>query len=321
MNQKLNKAPTSDELSIWRSKRMAPLQYCSIDRASRLLECEPYDIFHWIETGKIDPVFRVNHFCGRIFIEADLSTSDMYQTYFDYMDTIEFSSELADVQVINPPQVIPSEEGQCIITCNVIVNGFVRIDAPFPEVDDDGAYRVELTEDSLIYLIRGSNWDRSSIGLDIHGDTRLEPLYEDTVLDIQNGLILREDIEKLHHAAVNGTDIGSHVNPKLKRKKERDSHEASGKEHGNSSRFSANRENCIMALLLVKKEFAEECQNKNGAETQEDWASATLNHWVYAGAGYPEPSADLLKKIISDMGRRPEDRTTAGKPKNTATKN
>ncbi|MEX9254018.1 hypothetical protein CSB66_3808 [Enterobacter hormaechei] len=321
MKSNKNETRTPDEHSIWRSKKMAPLRYCSIDRATRLLECEHYDIFHWIETGKIIPVFKVSEFYGRIFVHSDISFSDMYLVYFDYMDTIEFSSDLADVRAINPPQVFADEEDKCIVTSNVIVDGFIRVEAPFPNMEKDGSYPVKLTHDTKVFLIRSSDSHDESIGLDIHDEILLEPIYENIVFDIRNALILREDIERLHHAAVNGTDIGSHIEPKLKRKKERDAHGVNGKEHGNTSRFSANRENCIMALLFVKQEFSGECKNEHGIDTHEAWASATLNHWAYVGAGYPEPSSDLLKKIISDMGRKPEDRTTAGKPKSPATKN
>lgn len=86
-------------------------------------------------------------------------------------------------------------------------------------------------------------------------------------------------------------------------------------EHGNAKRFSQNRENCLMALLYTRKTFPDECKNAHGIDTNDAWAGATIDHWVSVGAGYPQPSADLLKRIIADMERLPKDRTTAGKPK------
>ena len=86
-------------------------------------------------------------------------------------------------------------------------------------------------------------------------------------------------------------------------------------EHGNRARHSLNRENSIMALIYVKRHYPEECKGKNGKETNEAWANATIDHWPHVGGDYDEPSADYLKKIISDMDRLPEKRTTAGKKK------
>ncbi|HHG8881058.1 Uncharacterised protein [Enterobacter hormaechei] len=92
-------------------------------------------------------------------------------------------------------------------------------------------------------------------------------------------------------------------------------------EHGNTKRFSQNRENCLMALVFTRNTFPDECKNARGIDTNDAWANATINHWVSVGAGYSEPSIDYLKKIISDMHRKPTDRTTAGKPKQSDTKN
>lgn len=86
-------------------------------------------------------------------------------------------------------------------------------------------------------------------------------------------------------------------------------------EHGNTKRFSQNRENCLMALIYTRNTFPDECKKINGIDTNDAWANATINHWLSVGAGYSEPSIDYLKKIISDMNRKPMDRTTAGKPK------
>lgn len=47
-------------------------------------------------------------------------------------------------------------------------------------------------------------------------------------------------------------------------------------------------------------------QRENGKETNEAWANATIDHWPHVGGDYDEPSADYLKKIISDMDRLPE---------------
>lgn len=39
---------------------LLPLEYCSIERAARMLECETEDILHWFEIGSIELMFRFN---------------------------------------------------------------------------------------------------------------------------------------------------------------------------------------------------------------------------------------------------------------------
>lgn len=84
-------------------------------------------------------------------------------------------------------------------------------------------------------------------------------------------------------------------------------------EHGNRERHRQKREICLLALIYVKRHYPEECKGKNGKETNEAWANATINHWALLGGGYDEPSIDYLKKLIADADRTPEERTTAGK--------
>ncbi|ELL7759849.1 hypothetical protein AB0345_004022 [Salmonella enterica] len=42
------------EKNIWKRNGLAPLDYCSIPRAAKILECEESDIYHWCYTGKIN---------------------------------------------------------------------------------------------------------------------------------------------------------------------------------------------------------------------------------------------------------------------------
>ncbi len=69
-----------------------------------------------------------------------------------------------------------------------------------------------------------------------------------------------------------------------------------------------------MALIYVKRHYPEECKGKNGKETNEAWANATIDHWPHVGGDYDETIYRLFKEIISDMDRLPK-RTTAGKKK------
>lgn len=42
------------EKNIWKKNGIAPLDFCSISRAAKILDCEESDILHWCYTGKIN---------------------------------------------------------------------------------------------------------------------------------------------------------------------------------------------------------------------------------------------------------------------------
>ncbi|MBN3080951.1 hypothetical protein H4F49_09890 [Pectobacterium polaris] len=55
----MNKPKQSSEYaSIWEEKRIPPMEYMTITRASRLFGCESDDFWHWRETGIINILVR-----------------------------------------------------------------------------------------------------------------------------------------------------------------------------------------------------------------------------------------------------------------------
>ncbi len=44
--------------NVWKENRIAPLEYCSFERAAKLLNCECEDLIHWNKTGAISIAFE-----------------------------------------------------------------------------------------------------------------------------------------------------------------------------------------------------------------------------------------------------------------------
>ena len=42
------------ERNIWKQNNIPPLEYCSISRAQKLLDCEIEDLLHWHDIGAIN---------------------------------------------------------------------------------------------------------------------------------------------------------------------------------------------------------------------------------------------------------------------------
>lgn len=47
---------------------LLPLEYCRIDRAARMLDCEVDDIFHWQEVGAISLFTKLDNVEGKLFV-------------------------------------------------------------------------------------------------------------------------------------------------------------------------------------------------------------------------------------------------------------
>lgn len=71
--------------NIWKDKGIAPLKYCSLDRASRLLGCEVGDILHWGVAGYV-------HLC----VELDGLESELrFSGLFDNEDVKNFYTQFS----------------------------------------------------------------------------------------------------------------------------------------------------------------------------------------------------------------------------------
>jgi hypothetical protein len=44
--------------NVWKENRIAPLEYCSFERAAKLLNCECEDLIHWNKIGAISIAFE-----------------------------------------------------------------------------------------------------------------------------------------------------------------------------------------------------------------------------------------------------------------------
>ena len=55
---------------------LLPLEYCKLDRAARMLDCELEDILHWAEIGVIDVKYKVTD-QNRLYGECELDKKDL----------------------------------------------------------------------------------------------------------------------------------------------------------------------------------------------------------------------------------------------------
>ncbi|EFC2642372.1 hypothetical protein CVB63_004066, partial [Escherichia coli] len=54
--------------TIWQKKQLPPLEFCSLDRAAQILECEIDDLWHWQDINRINFATKIkNAYCEGYF--------------------------------------------------------------------------------------------------------------------------------------------------------------------------------------------------------------------------------------------------------------
>ncbi len=54
--------------NVWKENRIAPLEYCSFERAAKLLNCECEDLIHWNKIGAISIAFEPKNLAGDLSV-------------------------------------------------------------------------------------------------------------------------------------------------------------------------------------------------------------------------------------------------------------
>ena len=55
--------------NVWKENRIAPLEYCSFERAAKLLNCECEDLIHWNKIGAISIAFKPENMEGSFSVQ------------------------------------------------------------------------------------------------------------------------------------------------------------------------------------------------------------------------------------------------------------
>lgn len=113
-----SKRKLSDKPNLWKDKRIAPMDYCRLDRASRLLDCEIADILHWGSTRYIQICIKVHKLHSELRLAGSYSPIDAKKLFTDFTgDSItennlafgdnrlsKFYSRLRDNEISNYPR-------------------------------------------------------------------------------------------------------------------------------------------------------------------------------------------------------------------------
>lgn len=212
------------------ARPLLPLEYCSIERAARLLGCEEYDLFHFERIGAIEMCVELNRHRGTIsFISENVSNnkslpgeyrfgeqSSLYNTngcaYLSGFWTVsvgDIRGEVHEVDVLgkNGDTTIYEEYGGNITTN---INEAIKVD------DVEGHVMTNIHLDVMPYVNRKIGElivcdAAAGITINYSGVISLERFCASRLV------IMRPDLERLYDSITNGTPLSNRYNDEAKR--------------------------------------------------------------------------------------------------------
>lgn len=289
---------------------LIPLEYCSLERASRLLGCEVEDILHWASIGaiKIYAQFKDSPYSdgdivhvGEIYLDYDLLTEQEYKTYDIEHEGILYKKK------------IPIGERGPIHECNNVLSvdseqfylgsGMILYDLTEGLIDRDvtlwGFWEIDISSISNMLLLGGNrecdpwNLRATYIAGEGGGEQSLGlELYGVNFGDISSRLrIIRDDILKMKMHINNGELMGKTPKPVVAISEER---RGKTNPHPTAERHAATRERVYAAAIYAREKWPDECR------TATAWADVLVNHSsILFKSENPPLSHDSMARLLS----------------------
>lgn len=295
--------------------KLPPLEYCRLDRASRLIGCEVEDFIHWHEVGSIQLCV---HFESADDIQSGISAFNLMKLYEEGVKAdggFYRLSKHSSISIIpedgNPPPPIEffnnPDNGKKLLhyipharnhyTSKVQFAGFWRL-IPTGFTQSGKNTDICVYNESTDYT--GDNFNNSFV-------------MKDKEFKIDELFIMNSEIEKLINS--NGKSLPNYINGGIPTPEINSNEKEIRKTHGNQEINSSKREKILLAAMYLMKNHPEECLRKNGKESFAATAKAICNH-SYSLFGSEEPpitNVRIISEIIADGYRLPKERKRAGR--------
>ncbi|ADM98134.1 hypothetical protein Dda3937_02191 [Dickeya dadantii 3937] len=214
--------------NIWQEKKIAPLEYCSLNRAASLLGCEVEDFFHWYMIGAIDFAIDVGSVatCNVYFkSHSDISSLIENDRWQYHVDTSISMFSLMDGEVDDYKKTVSGYTWRAIDTK---IFGIWKVRQLFrTDIKDNPA------DIYSFHAIQKKDIDIKIIDAEV----------KDTI-KVTNGslLLIREDIEKIHMHSESGLSLPSYITGDIHLPKEGETIK---------SNFSPTQTDVIYTLLQI----------------------------------------------------------------------
>lgn len=242
--------------NVWKENRIAPLEYCSFERAAKLLNCECEDLIHWNKIGAISIAFRPENMEGSFSVQ------------------LREQKDSADIEKYNKSKYIMHELG--IHGSQFLRNLGDANDKGYIASIDEFRFYGNISD--LWVVINGSVDEKNSITITKSFSTGYKTLSpanipndivsalffyqgtKDVILELKDLLITRSDIEKIWTSAISGKPMDSYFTSKVREIK---AIPVSSVSIVQTDRHEHNRQVVEQVAMKVREHYPDEC-TKNG---------------------------------------------------------
>lgn len=306
--------------NIWKKNKIPVLEFCTIDTAAKLLNMSREELLNLSRMGAIKTYIYLDD--ARVGARI-LYNKDNVKLIADTIRNmgihgvrprgVGIETPFNEYTILVQPSDMYHMERRIIFSAYWIDN----LDEFLREVDE--YFSQDEQKENILFPMRARLYMSGYIpfspdNIKKHGMSRIETLdlYVQLFDSYEGDIYISScDVEKISNSIGKTLDVDIFSNNQLTT----NNIETTVAHHGNVERFARRREDIIMTALYVGQEHSDDCNGRRGERTIDAWAQATINHWTVASGGFPEPSLDTVRSIISDMGKSPEERRVAGLPR------
>lgn len=292
---------------------LTPLEYCSPERAARLLGCEVEDIFHWASIGAITIYAEFlsslysdgeNFLINSLYIHEDLYIPQEYKIVEYVLDGVLKEKK---IPVGDSPPIVKNDEVLYSSSKWFKHGASLYTEQPSKHVEEQtvaifGFWAIDTFSFSLrrvpLQPEKEVRWNLKAIYL---GDDSLKgnqtgiELYDVIIEDMPLRMrVMHEDLLKIQEHMISGKLMNK--KPSMPRPENCISPISEPSPHPTAERYAATREKIYAAAIYAREQWPEECLNATA------WAATIDNHSHHLfdlKEGEKSPSQEMMARMLS----------------------
>ncbi len=267
--------------SLWIEKKIPPLEYCSFERAGRLLGCEVDDLIHLYEIGAFNVGLKLDGIDVEFTVDFDKADkkndSDLLHPALTNRNLEMESSTI--LYGFNENAIVHFENGYHIdgFACGVWYADYV-----LPEVKD--GFFIE-TEYGATFKPVKMRDDIVSATARYKGKVDIEIPFEELV-------IMRRDLELIWKSVKTGRPLPGILTGNMSSKTKISKPISNTAEH-----HARNREGLLNSAIYILSRYPEECRGSRKEISPEKWTSSILNHLSELPPIFITNEQEILRKL------------------------
>ena len=267
--------------NLWIDKKIPPLEYCSFERASRLLECEIEDLLHLYEIGTFNIAFKSDGLAVRFNVNflnnnQTLETDLIHPVLTNQSLEMEFSTIWYDLK---DDSFEHFENGLQIIgfACGIwyaddmisdIKNGLA--------IDPDYEFRLKPIKIRDNVLMATATYE---------GNKDVDIPFEDL-------LIMRRDLELIWKSVKTGIPM-----PNLLTKRISSEPKVLKRVNNTAEHHAKNREGLLNAAIYILAKYPSECRGERKEISPEKWTNSIIKHLGELPPIFITNEQEILRKL------------------------